>query len=95
MILALAYDLFEVKPQVGGELGMHQRLHKNRFAGFWWLQPSFSEDHFQRLNGCLFAHVGHDIRHSTKPIDARCAGSASQQISNAVESSLGFGAEVT
>ena len=53
------------------------------------------EDHFQRLNGCLFVHVGHVVRHSTKPIDARCAGFASQQISDAVESSLCVGAEVT
>ena len=32
-----ADGLFEVITQIGRELGMHQRLHENRFAWFWRL----------------------------------------------------------
>ena len=44
VVFVLADCLFEESPQICGVAGMHQRLHKDWFAGFWGLQASLPED---------------------------------------------------
>ena len=94
MVLALADCLFEESPQICGVTGMHQRLHKNGFAGFWGLQASLPEDHFQGLLRGLFVDIGQVACHTAQPIYARGAGLALQQGPNALEPPFCVGAEV-
>ena len=66
MLPVLVNCLFEEAPQVGGEIGVHQWLHKDWFAVLRWLQASLPEDHLQCLLCGLFVALERlpAIRHS-------------------------------
>ena len=95
VVLVFVNCLFEEAPQIRGEAGVHQRLHKDWFAVLWWLQASLPEDHFQCLLRGLLVDVGEIACHTAQPTYARGAGVVSQQGSNALESPSCVGAEVT
>ena len=69
--------LFEEAPQIGGEIGVHQWLHKDWLAGLWRLQSSLPKDHFQCLLRGLFVDVGEVACHTAQPEYAGGAGVAS------------------
>ena len=77
MLPVLVNCPFEEAPQIGGEIGVHQWLHKDRLAGLWWLQSSLPEDHFQCLLRGLFVDVGEVSCHTAQPENAGGAGVAS------------------
>ena len=77
MVFVLVDCLFEEGPQICGEAGMHQRLHKDWFAGLWSLQASLSEDHSRGFLCGLFVDIGQIACHTAQPIYARGAGVAS------------------
>ena len=77
MLPVLVNCPFEEAPQIGGEIGVHQWLHKDRLAGLWWLQSSLPEDHFQCLLRGLFVDVGEVACHTAQPENAGGAGVAS------------------
>ena len=64
MVLVLVDGLFEEVPQIGGVVRMHQRLHKDGFAGLWGQQASLPEDYFQSFLRGLLVDIGQVTCHT-------------------------------
>ena len=79
MVLVLVDGLFEEGPQIGSVVRVHQRLHKDGFAGLWGLRASLPKDYLQRFLCGLFVDIGQVACHTAQSIYARGAGFASQQ----------------
>ena len=94
MVLVLVDGLFEEGPQTGSVVRVHQRLHKDGFAGLWGLHASLPKDYLQRFLCGFFVDIGQVACHTAQSIYARGAGFASQQGPNALESPSCVGAEV-
>ena len=77
MLPVLVNCIFEEAPQVGGEIGAHQWLHKYWLVVLWWLQASLPEDHLQCLLRGLLVDVGEIACHTAQPEYASGAGAAS------------------
>ena len=93
-VLVLVDGLFEESPQIGSVVRVHQRLHKDGFAGLWGLQAPLPKDDLQRFLRGLLVDIGQVACHTAQSIYARGAGFASQQRPNALESPSCVGAKI-